>query len=96
MRNDCIEVYINGEKRCTAGIGDLEVVSSILSWRGRQPDAAGQSPESDSLVLDIGGMEATSRQHARWLEQEIHVGDEIRIRVIETDKSNTPNEVYEG
>ena len=90
------EIYINGKKRCTAGIGDLGVLSSILSWRGRQPDSSGAVPDSDSLVLDVGGFESTSRQHSRWLEQDICVGDEISIRVIETDQADKPEELYDA
>jgi hypothetical protein len=84
------EVHINGEKRCTAGIGDVGVLTSFLTWRGRQPDSSGTVPDSESLDLHIGGLEAASRQHVRWLEQDIHVGDEILIRVIEIDCVDKP------
>ena len=87
------EIFINGEKRCTAGIGSAGVLSSVLSWRGLQPYADGRSPDSESLVLDVGGMGGASRQHARWIEENIHVGDEIRIRVIECDKPDKPTKV---
>ena len=80
------EVYINGQKRCTAGVGDIGVLSSLLSWRGRQPDRSGYIPDAEYLALDIGGLNATSDQHVRWIQQDIKVGDEIRIRIVETDK----------
>jgi hypothetical protein len=87
------EVYLNGQKKCTAGIGELGVLSAILSWRGAQPYPSGETPESESLVLSVSGMEAASRQHARWFEQELRVGDEIRINVVETATPDKPGSV---
>ena len=93
----CFEVTINGEKVCTAGIGDDGVLTSIVSFvmRSNTSDKAGESPndKSESLDLRVGGLanrEASATEHVEWLHQGLTVGDEIVIRIIEATVCDEP------
>jgi hypothetical protein len=84
------EVYLNGEKLCTAGLGDLGVLSAILSWRGTQPYQDGTAPKLASLEFTISGLTSPAGDHVRWAEPQVHLDDEIRIRVVETSQADEP------
>lgn len=57
----CFEVTINGEKVCTAGVGDDGVLTSIVSFvkRNTASDESAESQNngcSESLDLRVGGL----------------------------------------
>ena len=87
----CFEVTINGQKVCTAGIGDYGVLNSVLSFIGSK-ESSDQTP-SESLELTISGV-ATSTVGAtdavEWLQRDLVVGDEILIRIIEASECDQP------
>ncbi len=89
----CFEVSVNGEKLCTAGIGEYGVLSCILSWVKRHPDR--YKPEmpieflDEELHLDVGGIE--DKESIKWLKDfNLEVGSEISIRIIESDYTDEP------
>jgi hypothetical protein len=89
------EVHINGKKVCTAGVGENGVLSAVVTFVKRAKDAS--MPERDPkppIDLKVGGL--ANRRHMRWLEPSapIDVGDEIAIRVRETDVVDEPSETY--
>jgi hypothetical protein len=86
------EVHLNGKKVCTAGVGEIGVLSTILSWRGSQPYEKGGPPVPEYLRLDIGGIDGGSREHVRWLDRKIKRGDIITIKVVETNAATKPRE----
>ena len=83
------EVYVNGEKQCVAGVGDIGVLTSILTWRGNQPDENG-TPGEPLLQLEVGGLISRSQEHVRWLDRCISVGDEVQIRVVDATVVDKP------
>ncbi|MEI6785358.1 MAG: hypothetical protein WCQ21_31045 [Verrucomicrobiota bacterium] len=84
------EVYVNGEKVCTAGVGESGVLSSILTWRGTQPYKDGNVPAAASLELDVGGLTSPEGKDVRWAQRSIRVDDEIQIRVVEASAVDSP------
>lgn len=95
----CFEVTINGEKVCTAGVGDDGVLTSILSlvMRSKASDESGESQKdnSDNLDLRVGGLinrESGESEHVEWFHQGLAVGDEIMIRIIEASVCDEPDE----
>jgi len=84
------EVYLNGEKLCTAGLGDEGVLSTLLSWRGNQPYKDGTAPASASLEFSVGGLISATGEQVRWAEPKIQLGDEIRIRLVNVESADTP------
>ena len=93
----CFEVTINGEKVCTAGVGDDGVlVSTVQFVKRNNPDETADSQDneiSETLNIRVGGIanrEADEIQHLEWLQRDLRVGDEIIIRIIEASSCDDP------
>ena len=93
----CFEVTINGEKVCIAGVGDDGVLTSIVSFvksnSASNESGESQKNNSESLDLRVGGLtnrEFGETEHLEWLHQDLAVGDEIVIRIIETSACDEP------
>lgn len=87
------EVFVNGKKLCVAGVGDEGVLTSVLTFvrRSHSQPAAEESP--GRIDLHVGGLVSYpdhSSQHVDWLNQDVAVGDEITIRVVETEMIDEP------
>ena len=95
----CFEVIINGKKVCTAGIEDNGVLTAILSFTRRKNSSelnaeTQQLNYSESLDLSVGGLANRGpkmNEHIEWLNQNLAVGDEILIRIIEAPECDEPN-----
>ena len=85
------EVYLNGKKLCIAGVGELGVLSTIVTWRGTQPYKKGGQPVAEYLRLDAGGL-ADSGEHLRWAERKLKRGDEVTVKVVEVASADKPRE----
>jgi hypothetical protein len=84
-------VYLNGNKLCTAGVGDDGVVSTDVSWMRRTGDRRKPNTPEEHLTIDVGGIDGTAGEYVRWQESRIlQVGDEIRIKIIDTDTVDRP------
>src|SRR5262245_46394729 len=86
------EVSVNGKTVCIAGFDDYGVLSAILTWVRRRPDVEFQ-PGSEELEFTVGGLisgSTNSEENLDWLKQELRVGDDVRIRVIESDRADEP------
>jgi len=90
----CFEVTINGEKICTAGVGDAGVLSSLLTFAKKRASADKQGDGSRSnITLRVGGMadiDDETNEHLEWFVRQVNVGDEIFIRIIERAESDPP------
>lgn len=93
------EVYVNGEKRYAAGVGDHGVLIASLIWASHEPERLAQWKEqgiSDltpiELYANVSGMWAG--EHLKWRNLDLSIGDEIRIRVIESTMSDPPETRY--
>jgi hypothetical protein len=75
-------VSVNGEQLCTAGIANDGVLSSHVTWSGREG--------TGGFHMHVGGLELATNQHLRWPVKEIGVGDEIVTRIIETEAVDDP------
>ena len=95
----CLEVYRNGEKLCTAGIGEFGLLDARVMWLSHEPEmlarraADGRSPRQPvTLDLAVGGAvgDGTEFEHLDWVKEALAVGDEIRILVVDTDAADAP------
>ena len=77
------EIYLNGEKICTAGVGNDGVLSAIVNC------ITGRSRAD--LHLQVGGLINPGKEHVSWIEQkQLTLGDEIRVKVVEADSVDEP------
>jgi hypothetical protein len=86
----CFEVWKNGEKLTTAGVSETGVLSFILSWVGKEPNASASSVETiPGIHCHVGGIEGIAS--VDWYEtDQLKVGDELRVRLISSDLSDPP------
>lgn len=82
------EVYINGQKKCTAGISGPCVLTACLSWVLREPSE--RKLKRKELNLGVGGLVSRSDEFLEWLQRDMQPGDEVTIRIIETAKVDKP------
>lgn len=74
-------VFVNGQRICTAGIGPNGVLSAILDWVG-----GGTRRTADGhFGFHVGGLDSRTDEHVDWSVPEVGVGDEVTIRILETE-----------
>jgi hypothetical protein len=78
-----LTVYLNGQRICTASLGDDGHVSADVSLIGNSDDAS---------FMQVGGFDGRSNHHVKWCFQQLKVGDEVRIIVEETEQIDEPDE----
>ena len=78
-----LTVYINGERICTASLGDDGHVSAGASLFGNDDDAGS---------VQVGGFDGSRNHHVNWCFRQLKVGDEVRIVVEEAEQIDEPNE----
>jgi len=80
------ELHVNGKKVATAGV-EQGVMSVIANWvRGKEDGDSWQSG------ISIAGSDSQTSEYLRWFRQDLKVGDEIRIRLVESDRVDSPAE----
>jgi hypothetical protein len=63
------EVFLNGNKVCRAGVGDLGVLTTVLSWvrrEGRNTETRELGKIEEELTLNVSGL-LSSEKGARPL-----------------------------
>jgi hypothetical protein len=75
-----LEIYLNREKLCTAGVGGKGVVNAMV-------DVVSRNGEHD-IGIRVGGLEKD--EFLTWCTRALKVGDEIRIRLVEPDAFDPP------
>lgn len=74
------EVYLNGKLLATAGTGD-GVLATIVSR---------SKISGEAFNFHLGGIDEATGEHVDWQVPTPHVGDEILIRIIETERVDSP------
>ena len=89
----CFEVSVNGNRLCTAGVGEDGVLTAILSWVWSQSEEADPANEErkEKPDLHVGGL--MNEEHVSWLENPflISVGDVVTIKVIKSQSIDEPS-----
>jgi len=95
----CFEVCVNGKVVCTAGVGDLGVLTAMLVWVKREPNNCPEGLDiatwsQEELNLSIGGSIGHGEQGHEFLDwikdHGISVGDEIAIRILSQTNCDEP------
>ena len=94
-----LQVTINDKLVASAGRNDLSVLTAGITAAGVLGNKSiGTMSEKEGFRLDFhaGGLSAKSDNeqgaHFRWLDEKIKIGDEIKIRVLESNESDEPIE----
>jgi hypothetical protein len=82
-----LRVSLNGQHLTTAGFQDGAMVTAMINICPRPP----HDPPF-SLELRIGGADA-EKNLVEWLDKRPAVGDEITIRIVETNEADAPGRV---
>jgi len=77
-----MEVHLNGNKLCTAGIGTDGVLNTTINVVSRKGEY--------HMEMRVGGLE--NNEFLNWSTNGLRVGDEITVRIIETDSIDPPAE----
>lgn len=80
------EIYLNGRKTCTAGLGQAGVVISSLIWASGGP----QDLRRDDLEFRVGGYVSRTATHLSWCNRRLKSGDEIKVVVVKSAKADRP------
>ena len=92
------EIAIDGQRACTAGVGEQGVATVMASWVHRpdyDPDSGDPIPGrfAEELTLEAAGMVHDpdgASVHLRWLRQPLRVGQQVTITVVDTDHVDAP------
>jgi predicted RNA-binding protein with RPS1 domain len=88
-----LEITINGELHCVVGIGDHGVFGTNLQWVKRSEDVVRDGALEEELYLQAGGLrtvEEDTDEYLTWLHHNLTIGDEVTVKVIETDAVSEP------
>jgi hypothetical protein len=86
MAMKAFEVSLNGQRLCTAGAGDDGVLATGITWVGGSPPR----PASE-LTFRVGGIDSATGEYLDWPVPQVNVGDEITIRIVETESIDPAN-----
>ena len=83
------EITINGEPLVVAGAEDWALLhADIMAHR------AGEGQEKDKYEINVGGLpqqnDKGTLEHIRWGHTKLRLGDQVTIRLIETDTADPP------
>ncbi|MGV3755139.1 MAG: hypothetical protein ACO1QS_07130 [Verrucomicrobiota bacterium] len=81
------EVYVNKTKVCTAGIGELDAIISGLVCSINKDGR----PDERKISFHVSG--AADKAAFNWVQYNLSVGDRVEIRVVDTEKVDTPKKI---
>ena len=79
------EISLNGERLCVAGIGENGVLNTMIT------QVIGT--DRNDLSLRTGGLISSTQEHVVWTPTSLNVGDEVFVRIIETETVDPPSPV---
>lgn len=77
------EILVNGQRVCQPGVG--RALSAVISYEHHQP---GQ------ITFFVGGVPLDTEALHAWNVPQIGVGDEVTIRIVETDTPDSPGQSH--
>jgi hypothetical protein len=77
------DVYLNGEKVCTAGNNDLTSLTATVNFFPKRYKHDQLSP-----TLTVGGVVSKPEEFLDWVHRELRVGDRVEVKVVESSKAD--------
>jgi hypothetical protein len=101
------QFVVNGQVICTAGVEGFGVFSSTFSWVKRTADSYAKNKTSappdwdttleewtrEEMGIAAGGQDSQFPGHASWFDHELHVGDEVTIRILGPGPIDSPKHI---
>src|SRR5688572_12027910 len=93
------EVYVNGKPVCRAGLENFGVMSAVLNRVKRNPKNHPKLTDptafEEELGFSVGGLilDGAGDEHVDYTLPAIQHGDEITIKVVDSDKFDPPTKV---
>ena len=79
-----LDVFLNGEKLCSAGVDLDGALSAVVS----------SVPRAEDCSCYVGASIGAAGDHAKWIDHKpLNVGDEITIRIRESDLADEPTSI---
>lgn len=86
------KISLNGKQVSVAGVGNEGLLAAMITWsKGIDP----YHPE-ESCHMQVTGMRGTPPQTAQmlaWVTQALDVGDTVTVEVINSDETDTPQQL---
>ena len=79
------DVFLNKKRLCIAGIDNDCVLTAMVDY---------VSGKGRGLHLTVGGLDTVADEHVTWRDLDLHVGDEVRIRIANRKQSDPPVERF--
>ena len=76
------EVSLNGERLCVAGVDGDGVLNAMVDRV--------KINARDDLRLRVGALVSATEEHRIWTQAGLKVGDEVRVRILESDSVDEP------
>lgn len=67
------EIFLNGKRLCTAGIGRNGYISAYVTYLA----------EKNETDIDIVGLLASKKLYVRWMRRPLHTGDEVQVKIVD-------------
>jgi hypothetical protein len=80
------EVYLNGEKICTAGSNEITSVTAAVNFFPKRYNRDKLGP-----ALTVSGVASRPEEFLDWAHRELRVGDRVEVQVVE---SYTPDKAF--
>lgn len=78
------DVYLNGEKLCTAGTEEECALTSIIAYV--------RNGKGTDCFMSVGASVGPAGDSANWVsQQQLKAGDEITVRIRESDEADQPS-----
>jgi hypothetical protein len=77
------EIQLNGRKLCVAGMRK-GILGVTINWVARPK----RSDEIGGFA--VRGLIDSTKQHVKWARRQLHVGDELRIKLVQNAAVDKP------
>jgi hypothetical protein len=92
------EIFLNGEKICTAGVEtDFGMLTAVISWTKRDldrlPNEVRSEVSAEDLKMIVSGQKSLGEnryENLQWQGRELKPGDDIRIRIVDAEQADAP------
>jgi hypothetical protein len=83
-----LEVFVNGDRVCLAGVGEKGILSAIIDWA--------DSPHGESETsLSVSGLDSSTGEHLHWNVPSVGMATEVLARFVDASVVDSPAKRYQ-